>query len=68
LIGYDTFNYILHHLKNLQGPISRDEFVDLLDTKTKFNGVYRNFNLNENNTNKKVQIVKYKYGQFLPLN
>jgi len=68
LIGYDTFNYILQHLKNLQSPISRDEFVDLLDKKTKFNGVYRNFDLNENNSNKKVQMVKYKYGQLLPLN
>jgi len=68
LIGYDTFNFILQYLKNLQGPISRDEFVDLLNKKTKYNGVYRNFDLNENNTNTNVQMVKYKYGQFLPLN
>jgi len=68
LIGYDTFNYILQYLKNLQDPITRDEFVDLLDKKSEHNGVYRNFDLNENNSNQKVQMVKYKYGQFLPLN
>jgi len=68
LIGYDTFSYILQYLNNLQSPVTREEFVELISKKSKYNGVYRNFNLDNQNSNKKVQMIKYKYGQFLPLN
>lgn len=68
LIGYDTFNYILKHINNLQAPITREEFFELITKKINHNGVYRNINMDKNNSNTKVEIIKYKYGQFLPLN
>jgi ABC-type branched-subunit amino acid transport system substrate-binding protein len=68
LIGYDTFSYILQYLNNLQSPVTREEFVDLISKNSKYNGIYRNFNLNDKNSNQKVQMIKYKFGQFLPLN
>jgi ABC-type branched-subunit amino acid transport system substrate-binding protein len=68
LIGYDTFNYILQYLKNLQQPITREEFIKLINKRNTFNGIYRNIILNDQNTNSNVQMIKYKYGQFLPLN
>lgn len=68
LIGYDTFNYILQYLKNLETPITRHEFVNLISKNSKYYGIYRNFNIGNSNSNQKVQIIKYKYGQFLPLN
>ena len=68
LIGYDTFSYILQYLNNLKKPINRDEFIELISKRTKYNGIYRNIILDNQNSNSKVQMIKYKYGQFLPLN
>ena len=68
LIGYDTFSYILQYLNNLQNPISRDEFIELINKKIKYNGIYRNIILDNQNSNSKVQMIKYKFGQFLPIN
>ena len=68
LIGYDTFSYILQYLNKLKKPINRDEFIELINKRTKYNGIYRNIILDNQNSNSKVQMIKYKYGQFLPLN
>ena len=68
LIGYDTFSYILQYLNKLKKPINRDEFIELINKRTKYNGIYRNIILDNQNSNSNVQMIKYKYGQFLTLN
>lgn len=68
LIGYDTFSYILQYFQNLSKPISRQEFYSLSKNKSNYSGLYRKIHLNDQNYNSKVQLIKYKYGQFLPLN
>lgn len=68
LLGFDTFSYILQHLKNLKQPINRAEFIDLINKKLNYNGIFKNIKLDDQHSNTKVQMIKYKFGQFLPLN
>ncbi len=68
IIGYDTFNYILQYLKNTSNVISRQEFINILKTKKDYSGLYRKFKMENSNFNSNTQIIKYKYGQILPVN
>jgi len=67
LIGYDSFNFILSALQGAPKSIGRENFFERVKDAPTFNGVYRNFDVGKKRYNNAVRILKYTYGQILPL-
>jgi ABC-type branched-subunit amino acid transport system substrate-binding protein len=67
IIGYDSFNYMLKAVKN-SSVISRNTYIKNLQNISSYNGIYRSILMTEDNYNRKLQLLKYSYGQIIPLN
>jgi ABC-type branched-subunit amino acid transport system substrate-binding protein len=67
LIGYDTFKYMLVPIEDNK-PVSRAEYLNKLRQAKSYDGIYRKIRINDNNNNSNIHMLKYEYGQILPLN
>jgi len=67
LMGYDSFNFILSALEGSSKNISRKAFLSRLLDAPLYNGVYRNFEVGKKRFNDAARILKFTYGQILPL-
>jgi ABC-type branched-subunit amino acid transport system substrate-binding protein len=67
LQGYDDMNFILKVL-NVGHIITRDNFLPNFMKIENFKGVYQSFDVGEKRYNSSVRILKYLYGQLVPLN
>ena len=67
LVGYDSFRYILQAFNPKLEDITRNQFLRNLKKLNKHNGVYRTFDINKKRFNQYHQLLKYNYGQIIPL-
>ena len=68
LIGYDTMKFMLAPLQNLSTAPSRETYIGNLKQIRTHNGIYRSLEMDNNNCNIRLQLIKYDYGQMIPLN
>ncbi len=68
LIGYDTMKYMLMPLQNLSTAPSRETYINNLKQIQTYNGIYRSLEMDDQNCNVKLQLIRYDYGQMIPLN
>ncbi len=67
-LGYDNLNFILNAITvNEQNP-TRSNFLQLIKNAPDFEGILRRFRVGEKRYNNATRILKYVYGQLLPLN
>jgi ABC-type branched-subunit amino acid transport system substrate-binding protein len=67
VMGYDSFKYILEAYKPRTSNTSRKTFFQNLQNLNKYNGIYRTFNINHSRSNQYIQLLKYNFGQVIPL-
>ncbi|MGD9898328.1 MAG: penicillin-binding protein activator [Calditrichaceae bacterium] len=68
LVGYDSFNFILKAVSREGVFLSRSNFYQVVMQEPPYQGVYRNFDVGSKHYNSAVRVIKYIYGQFIPLN
>jgi ABC-type branched-subunit amino acid transport system substrate-binding protein len=69
IIGYDCGRFMLRALRDVKdAAMSRSEYLQNLRSHEQFNGLYRNINLNDDQCNLNLRLLKYIYGQIIPLN
>jgi ABC-type branched-subunit amino acid transport system substrate-binding protein len=68
LNGYDSFNFILTGLPEDLATISRDTFAEIMQQAPNYNGIYRSFTVGQKRYNSSVRLLKFIYGQIVPLN
>ena len=68
IIGYDSFKYILQAYDSTTPDMNRNQFLLNLNKLNTYNGIYRKIDLNKERVNQSVQLLKYNYGQIIPLN
>lgn len=66
LIAYDSFKFISQVFKN-KPLIDRAGFIKEITRLKEYNGIYRSFNIDEHRINNSVRILKYIYGQIIPV-
>jgi len=66
-LGYDSFNYILSTLASAGNISSRTQFLEIMNSASEFKGIYRNFIVGSKRYNSATRILKYVYGQLVPL-
>lgn len=67
IIGFDSFNFILSALDGVPKNIGRKDFFTRIKSAPLYNGVYRNFEVGKKRFNDAARILKFTYGQILPL-
>lgn len=67
LIGYDSFKYMLQAYDPTKS-MDRNQYLRNLKKLGKYNGVYRTIDINRNRFNQSLRLLKYNYGQIIPLN
>lgn len=65
LIGYDSFKFLSQVFNG--GEVSRANFLEKIVQLNPYQGVYRSFDIDRSRTNKSVKILKYIYGQIIPI-
>ncbi|MCK4561066.1 MAG: penicillin-binding protein activator [Calditrichia bacterium] len=68
VIGYDSFKYILQAYNPTNQNMSRNQFLRNLKKLNTYNGIYRTIDLTKKRVNQTLQLLKYNYGQIIPLN
>jgi hypothetical protein len=68
IIGYDSFKYILQAYNPTNQNMSRNQFLRNLKKLNTYNGIYRTIDLTKKRVNQTIQLLKYNYGQIIPLN
>jgi ABC-type branched-subunit amino acid transport system substrate-binding protein len=68
VIGYDSFKYILQAYDPINQNMSRNQFLRNLKKLNTYNGIYRTIELTKKRVNQALQLLKYNYGQIIPLN
>ncbi len=68
LIGYDCMDFMLKPLKNGNSIMGRTDYTAGLKQMGKFEGIYRKILLDEQNRNIYLQLLRFNYGQIIPLN
>jgi ABC-type branched-subunit amino acid transport system substrate-binding protein len=68
VIGYDSFKYILQAYNPTNQNMSRNQFTRNLKKLNTYNGIYRTIDLTKKRVNQTLQLLKYNYGQIIPLN
>lgn len=66
LIAYDCFKFISQIFKN-SGDINKSEVFNKIVNLSPYKGIYRNFNMDKNGENTSARILKYIYGQIIPM-
>lgn len=67
MIGYDSFNYMLKAIPTDNTVVTRNTYITHLKSIARYNGIYRNISLNQENYNTNLQLIKYNFGQLIPL-
>ncbi len=67
LIAYDCTNFLLS-VFNKDNPVTRQNILMKLLEKDNYKGIYRTISLNRKGQNKSVQLLKYIFGQIIPVN
>ena len=67
LLGYDNMNFILKLFADGRF-VTRDSFLSNLLQLPPYKGIYRSFDVGEKRYNSSVRVLKYLYGQLVPLN
>lgn len=68
LLGFDNFNFILQAIDQSNEKPERDNFLRLIKNVPQYEGIYRRFNVGDKRYNNATQVLKYMYGQLIPLN
>jgi len=68
VIGYDCCRYMIRALKDTKNPITRPEYLQNLRSHEKYEGLYRSIKINEDQSNTNLRLLKYIFGQIIPLN
>jgi len=68
VIGYDSFKYILQAYNPANQNMSRNQFLKNLKKLNTYTGIYRTIDLTKKRVNQSLQLLKYNYGQIIPLN
>ena len=67
VLGYDVFRYLIQAYRPQQPQMTRQQFFVNLNNLKKYNGIYRNFDINKMHFNQYHQLLKYSFGQIIPL-
>ena len=68
ILGYDCCRYMLQALKDTKDPKSRTAYLQSLRAQGKYDGLYRSIKINDDNCNINLRLLKYIFGQIIPLN
>ena len=68
LIGYDCLRYMLRPFDKDNIVLSRADFMAKIKSGGPFEGLYRNVKLDNRNRNVLLQLLRFDYGQIIPLN
>jgi ABC-type branched-subunit amino acid transport system substrate-binding protein len=68
LVGYDCCRYMLRALKDTKDPMTRAEYLQNLRSPDKYDGLYRSIKIDSDQCNLNLRLLKYIYGQIIPLN
>jgi ABC-type branched-subunit amino acid transport system substrate-binding protein/outer membrane protein assembly factor BamD (BamD/ComL family) len=68
VIGYDSFKYILQAYDPANPNMSRNQFLRNLKKLNTYNGIYRTIDLSRKRVNQALKLLKYNFGQIIPLN
>ncbi len=66
LIGYDSFKFISRAFQNA-GDISRSNMIDRITSLDRHNGIYRRFSVGDKRYNSGLFLLRYKFGQIIPV-
>lgn len=67
VLGYDVFRYLIQAYRPQQPQMTRQQFLVNLNSLKKYNGIYRSFDINKMRFNQYHQLLKYSFGQIIPL-
>jgi len=67
IIGFDSFNFLLSALTGQGNAVNRNNIRDLIKAKGLYTGIYRNFNIGNKRYNNASRLLKFTFGQILPL-
>jgi len=67
VLGYDVFRYLIQAYRPQQPGMTRQQFLVNLNNLKKYNGIYRSFDINKMRFNQYHQLLKYSFGQIIPL-
>jgi len=68
LIGYDCLRFMLKPFDQGNIILSRADYAAKLKQVGQFNGLYRKIKLDDQNRNTLLQLLRFNYGQIIPLN
>lgn len=66
IIAYDSFNFIAPVLRE-NGHLTHENFIGKIVAQKPFQGIYRRINIDSNRENNAVRILKFIYGQIVPI-
>jgi ABC-type branched-subunit amino acid transport system substrate-binding protein len=67
VLGYDVFRFLIQAYRPRQPEMTRQQFLINLKNLKKYNGIYRSFDINKMRFNQYHQLLKYSFGQIIPL-
>ncbi len=68
IVGYDCCRYMLRALADTKNSMTRAEYLQNLRRQDQYNGLYRSIKINEEQYNLNLRLLKYIFGQIIPLN
>jgi branched-chain amino acid transport system substrate-binding protein len=68
LIGYDCMRFMLKPFEKGNTILNRDEYSSRLKQIGRFDGLYRRILLDDQNRNTALRILRFNYGQIIPVN
>ncbi len=68
MVGYDTFHFLLDALKETGKRPTRSTLYENLRKERKYAGVHRSIEIGSDRENRVARLLKYSFGQILPLN
>ena len=67
IIGFDSFRFILSTIEKNTDNADRENFLRYLQDAPTYRGIYRSFKIGKKRFNSEARILKYSFGQILPL-
>ena len=67
-LGFDSFNFILSVIDNKSLELSRRDILRSIQNRALYKGIYGNYLVGKKRYNNAVRLLKYVYGQIIPLN
>ncbi len=68
MVGYDCLRFMLKPLEKGNMILSRSDYTNKLKQVGRFEGLYRTIELDDQNRNSYMQLLRFNYGQIIPLN